>query len=47
MSVTCQAAIAKVRHGGTEYSLCSLACLRAFASDPDRYLERVNGADGL
>lgn len=44
MRVSCQAAIAKVRHAGTEHSLCSLACLRAFAADPDRYLDSMPGA---
>lgn len=38
MRVSCQVAVARVRHGGHEYSLCSLDCLRAFAGDPDRYI---------
>lgn len=38
MRVSCQAAIGRVRHGGHEYALCSLDCLRAFAGDPDRYI---------
>jgi len=38
MRVSCQAAVARVRHAGHEHWLCSLACLRVFAADPDRYL---------
>ena len=38
MRVSCQAAVARVRHRGAEHWLCSLDCLRAFAADPDRYL---------
>lgn len=44
MRISCQAAVARVRHGGTEHWLCSLDCLRAFAADPDRYLT-TDGAD--
>lgn len=42
MRVSCQAAVGRVRYAGAEHWLCSLECLRAFAADPDRYLE---GAD--
>lgn len=38
MRVSCDAAIARVRHAGSEHWLCSLDCLRAFAADPDRYV---------
>lgn len=43
MRVSCQAAVARVRHAGSEHWLCSLACLRAFAADPDRYLGQPEG----
>lgn len=33
-----QAAAGRVRHGGAEYSLCFLSCLRAFAAEPGLYL---------
>ncbi len=42
--VSCQAAIGRIRHAGTEHWLCSLACVSAFAADPDRYLT-ASGAD--
>ena len=45
MRLSCQVAIARVRHAGREHSLCSLDCLRAFAADPDLYLEA--GPDGV
>lgn len=38
MRLSCQAAVGRVRHGGHEYALCSLDCLRAFVGDPDRYI---------
>ena len=38
MRVSCQAAIARVRHDGVEHRFCSLACVAAFATDPARYL---------
>lgn len=38
MRLSCQAAIARVRHQGVEHRFCSLACVAAFATDPDRYL---------
>lgn len=44
MRVSCQAAVARVRHAGGEHWLCSLECLRSFAADPDRYLTRTEGA---
>ena len=43
MRLSCQAAVARVRHGGVEHWLCSLDCARAFAADHDRYL--TEGAD--
>ena len=44
MRVSCQAAVGRVRHGGAEHWLCSLECVRAFAADPDRYLD-LEGTD--
>ena len=41
MRLSCQAAVARVRHRSVEHRFCSLACVAAFATDPDRYL---NGA---
>jgi class 3 adenylate cyclase/YHS domain-containing protein len=38
MRVSCQAAVARIRHRGREHWLCSLDCVRAFAADPDLYL---------
>lgn len=38
MRLSCQAAVARVRHDGIEHRFCSLACVAAFATDPDRYL---------
>lgn len=38
MRLSCQAAVARVRHQGVEHRFCSLACVAAFAGDPDRYL---------
>ena len=38
MRLSCQAAVGRVRHLGVEHRFCSLACVAAFASDPDRYL---------
>ena len=38
MRLSCQAAVARVRHQGVEHRFCSLACVAAFATDPDRYL---------
>ena len=38
MRLSCQAAVARVRHGGVEYRFCSRGCVAAFAADPDRYL---------
>ena len=43
MRVSCQAAVARIRHHGSEHWFCSLDCVRAFAADPDRYL--TAGAD--
>lgn len=40
MRVDCHAALGSVRHAGNEHRFCSLACVAAFASDPDRYLTR-------
>ena len=30
--------MARVRHQGVEHRFCSLSCVAAFATDPDRYL---------
>ena len=38
MRLSCQAAVARVRHQGVEHRFCSLPCVAAFATDPDRYL---------
>ena len=38
MRLACQAAVARVNHHGLEHRFCSLACVAAFATDPDRYL---------
>lgn len=38
MRLSCQATVARVTHAGTEHRFCSLGCVAAFASDPDRYL---------
>ncbi len=38
MRLSCQAAVARVRHSGVEHRFCSLACVAAFATNPDRYL---------
>ena len=45
MRVSCQAAVARVRHARVEHWFCSLACVAAFAADPDRYLSGVT--DGV
>lgn len=37
MLVSCHAAVAWVRNDGVEHRFCSLACVAAFAADPDRY----------
>ena len=39
MRLSCQAAVARVRHAGSEHWLCSLVCLRTFAAAPDRYIQ--------
>lgn len=46
MRLSCQAAVARVRHADREHWLCSLECLRAFAAQPDRYLT-LKGAPPL
>ena len=38
MRLSCHAAVGRVRHQGVEHRFCSLACVAAFATDPDRYL---------
>ena len=38
MRLSCQAAVARVRHDGVEHRFCSLACVGAFAANPGRYL---------
>ncbi|HEY8544277.1 MAG TPA: adenylate/guanylate cyclase domain-containing protein [Acidimicrobiales bacterium] len=38
MRLSCQTAVARIRHANTEHWLCSLDCARAFVTDPDRYL---------
>ncbi|MEP1125367.1 MAG: adenylate/guanylate cyclase domain-containing protein [Ilumatobacter sp.] len=42
MRLSCQAAVARVRHEGVEHRFCSLACVAAFAAAPDRYLSGVS-----
>ncbi len=37
MRLSCQAAVGRVRHEGVEQRFCSLACVAAFATHPDRY----------
>ena len=37
-AATPEAGVARVRHAGVEHRFCSLACVAAFATDPDRYL---------
>ena len=39
LSLSCQAAVARVRHHSVEHRFCSLACVAAFATDPDRYFD--------
>lgn len=38
MRVSCQAAVARVRHDGVERRFCSLGCVAALAINPERYL---------
>ena len=38
MRLTCQATVARVKHAHVEHRFCSLGCVAAFATDPDRYL---------
>jgi len=38
MRLSCQAAVARIRHDGVEHRFCSLTCVAAFAATPDRYL---------
>ena len=38
MRLTRQSVLARVCHQGSEHQFCSLACVAAFAADPDRYL---------
>ena len=42
MRLSCQAAVARIRHEGVEHRFCSLACVAAFAAAPDRYLSGVS-----
>ena len=42
MRRSCPAAVARVRHPGVEHGFCSLACVAAFANDPDRYLTEAS-----
>lgn len=37
MRIDRASAAGRLRHGGTEYWLCSMECAAAFAADPDRY----------
>ena len=37
-----QTAVGHIRHNGVEHWLCSLKCIQAFTSDPDRYLTSQN-----
>ena len=39
MRLSCQAAVGRIRHAGSEHWLCSLACVQAFAANPDRYVQ--------
>jgi len=41
MRVDCHAALGSIRHAGIEHRFCSLACVTAFATDPDRYLSQA------
>lgn len=38
MRLSCQATVARVKHAGVEHRFCSLGCVAAFATDPNRYL---------
>lgn len=38
MRVSCQAAVARVRHNGVEHRFCSIGCVATFVIDPDRHL---------
>ena len=38
MRIPCQSAVGTVRHAGVEHRFCSLACVAAFAADPDSFL---------
>jgi adenylate cyclase len=40
MAVDPSSAVGVLRHAGTDFHLCSLDCVQAFASDPDRYLRQ-------
>jgi class 3 adenylate cyclase len=42
MRVSSQTAVARVHHGGREYWLCSLDCLRLFAADPEANIETAD-----
>ena len=42
MRLSCQAAVARIRHEGVEHRFCSLACVAAFAAAPNRYLSGVS-----
>ena len=42
MRIGCQAAVGRVRHGGIEYRFCSLACVSAFAADPEAYVAAMD-----
>ena len=42
MRLDCQAAVGRIRHRAVEHRFCSLACVAAFAADPDRYLTGVS-----
>jgi len=42
MRLSRDAAVGHIRHNGVEHWLCSLKCIQAFTSDPDRYLSSQN-----
>jgi YHS domain-containing protein len=39
MRIPCQAAVGRIGHRGVEHRFCSLACVAAFAAEPDRYID--------
>jgi len=45
MEVDEKQAAATSEHEGKTYYFCALGCKKAFDDDPDKYLERVPGAE--